>query len=83
MPPLKKKWRQPVEISAPSVPAVPFTPPTFLSVEQAATDFGVTTWTIRRLISAGRLKAKRFGKRFTIKRADLHALWESEKEVAA
>ncbi len=50
--------------------------PAFLNIEQAAQYFGVTTWTIRRLISSKELAAKQFGKRFIIKRSDIDALWD-------
>ncbi len=80
MPRLKKKWMQPVvEATTPAPVAIA---PAFLNIEQAATYFGVTTWTIRRLVSTGKLAAKQIGKRFTIKRTDLDRLWESEKAVA-
>jgi len=76
MPRLKKKWLQAaVEIPAPTPISIT---PSFLNIEQAATYFGVTTWAVRRLISAGKLRSKLFGKRLLIKRTDIDALWESE-----
>lgn len=78
MPRLKKKWMQPVVKTAPT-PAVPVSiVPGFLNVKQASDYFGVTTWSVRRLISTGKLRSKLFGKRLLIKRADIDALWESE-----
>ena len=78
MPRLKRKWMEPVVKTAPT-PAVPVSiTPAFLNIEQAAGYFGVTTWSVRRLISKGKLRSKLFGKRLLIKRTDIHALWESE-----
>jgi excisionase family DNA binding protein len=74
---IKKKWMQPVVEAAVPVPSISITP-AFLNVEQAAGYFGVTTWTIRRLISTGKLVAKQIGKRFIVKRSDLDVLWENE-----
>jgi len=36
----------------------------------------VTVWTIRRLLKAGKIHAKKVGKRFTIKRTDLDVYWQ-------
>lgn len=84
MPRLKKKYQQSAREQAvresPASASISIAP-AFLSVEQAATYFAVTTWTIRRLISTGKLTAKQIGKRFIIRRADLDALWVNEKAV--
>jgi len=78
MPRLKKKWMQTIVKAAPT-PVVPVSiTPAFLNVKQASDYFGVTTWTIRRLISTGKLRSKLFGKRLLMKRADIDALWENE-----
>jgi excisionase family DNA binding protein len=78
MPRLKKKWLQ--SALTEKITVVPETKitPAFLNIEQAAQYFGVTTWTIRRLITTGNLRSKLFGKRLLIKRTDIDALWESE-----
>ncbi len=82
MPRLKKKWLQPAApVTKSAVPEVKINPE-YLNIEQAASYFGVTTWTIRRLISSGKLRAKQFGKRFIIKRSDIDALWAQAKVAA-
>jgi len=78
MPRVKKKWMQPVVKTAPT-PAVPVSvTPAFLNLKQASDYFGITTWSIRRLIKTGKLRSKLFGKRLLVKRADIDSLWESE-----
>jgi excisionase family DNA binding protein len=49
--------------------------------EQAASYFGVTTWTIRRLIENKELACAKIGKPFIVKREDLATVWE--KKAAA
>jgi len=78
MPRLKKKWLQPALTEKLTVVHETKITPAFLNIEQAAQYFGVTTWTIRRLITTGKLLSKLFGKRLLIKRTDIDALWESD-----
>ena len=75
MPRLKKKWTQ--QSVAPSVvtPVLSFAPE-YLDVRQAAHYMSVTTWTIRGLLKAGKIQAKKLGKRFIIKRTDLDVFWQ-------
>jgi excisionase family DNA binding protein len=60
--------------------------PAFLNIQQAASYFGVTTWTIRRLIENKELACAKIGKRFIIKREDLDEdldnVWEKKVEAA-
>jgi len=83
MPRLKKKWIQPTSITE-KLPAVSETKivPAFLNIEQAALYFGVTTWTIRRLIDNKELACAKIGKRFIVKREDLDNIWEKKAEAA-
>ena len=76
MPRTKNKWLQPAPAEKLPVSSETKITPAFLNIEQAASYFGVTTWTIRRLISSKKLAAKQFGKRFIIKRNDIDALWD-------
>jgi excisionase family DNA binding protein len=79
MPRQKRKYMQPAPLAEAPTPAVPVSiTPAFLNVKQASDYFGVTTWSVRRLISTGKLRSKLFGKRLLIKRVDLDSLWESE-----
>ncbi len=75
MPRQKKKWTQPTAVVPPSLPA-PRINPEYLDIRQAAIYMSVTVWTIRRLLKAGKIHAKKVGKRFTIKRTDLDVYWQ-------
>jgi excisionase family DNA binding protein len=74
MPRLKKKWQTPASVS-PSVAKSEITP-RYLNVHQAAAYSGVTVWTIRRLITAGLLKAAKMGKRLTVDRYQIDEIWQ-------
>ncbi len=77
MPRLKKKWLLSVipVAKAPAVSATNITPE-YLDVRQAALYMAVTVWTIRGLLKTGKIRAKKIGKRFIIKRTDLDACWQ-------
>jgi excisionase family DNA binding protein len=74
MPRLKKKYTvAPVVMPAPVVVAEW---PAYMDYRTAARYISETYWTIRNLVKARKLTAKRLGRRNTVSRTELDALWK-------
>lgn len=75
---LKKKYTEP---AAPFVMPQPVITawPAYMDYHTAAKYISGTYWTIRNLVKAGKLTAKKLGRRHTVSRAELDALWEKTK----
>jgi excisionase family DNA binding protein len=84
MPRPKKKYQNPVIVfPAPqSQQSQHDITPRYLNIYQAAQYCGITTWSVRRLISSGELKAAKMGRRLTVDRFQIDELWQ-KRSVAA
>ena len=78
MPRLKKKWMTPaVESAVSPIVAVPITDwPAYMDYHTAAKYISESYWTIRNLVKSGKLTAKKLGRRNTVSRVELDALWK-------
>jgi hypothetical protein len=80
MPRLKKKYMpkyEPTPIQIAPNPAVAW--PAYMDYNTAGRYISETYWTIRNLVEAGKLTAKRLGRRNTVSRVELDALWARTK----
>jgi excisionase family DNA binding protein len=77
MPRLKLKYMNPAPVASASV--VPDCWPPFMDYNTAAKYISETYWTIRNLVKAGKLTAKKLGRRYTVSRVDLDALWKKSE----
>jgi excisionase family DNA binding protein len=75
MPRLKKKYMQPEPVVIPA-PVVVTDWPAFMDYHTAAKYISETYWTIRNLVKAGKLTAKKLGRRNTVSRTELDVLWK-------
>lgn len=53
--------------------------PAYMDYHTAAKYISETYWTIRNLVKAGKLTAKKLGRRYTVSRAELDELWEKTR----
>ena len=78
MPRLKKKYME--KYASPAQPVVmpqPITAwPAYMDYHTAARYISETYWTIRNLVKAGKLTAKKLGRRYTVSRVELDGLWK-------
>jgi len=75
MPRLKKKYMQPVAGAETPAPVIAQWP-AYMDYHTAAKYISETYWTIRNLVQSGKLTAKKLGRRNTVSRVDLDALWK-------
>lgn len=68
------KYAEPVAAFAVPQPITAW--PAYMDYHTAAKYISETYWTIRNLVQAGKLTAKKLGRRNTVARADLDALWK-------
>lgn len=83
MPRLKKKYmpQSTAPIVMPQQPAITVWP-AYMDYHTAAKYISETYWTIRNLVKSGKLTAKRLGRRNTVSRAELDALWRKSEAAA-
>jgi excisionase family DNA binding protein len=81
MPRPKKKYLNPVTVfPAPQLQSTKqddSITPRYLNIQQAAVYCGITTWSVRRMISSGQIKAAKMGRRLTVDRLELDELWQT------
>lgn len=82
MPRQKKKYRS-VAPAKSVVSAVAAITPRYLDIPQAAVYMSVTTWTVRRLIKNGALRAPQIGRRQIIDRLQLDDLYQQKANEKA
>ncbi|HEV3419535.1 MAG TPA: excisionase family DNA-binding protein [Candidatus Acidoferrum sp.] len=56
--------------------------PEYMDYHTAAKYISETYWTVRNLVKDGKLTAKKLGRRYTVSRAELDALWKKTEKVA-
>ena len=81
MPRLKKKYMQSAITVKPVVMPAPIVTdwPAYMDYHTAAKYISETYWTVRNLVRAGKLIAKKLGRRYTVSRVELDELWKKTK----